>query len=144
MAWWQAALFGLGGGLCVEALELYTHIRRSRRRWNWRRPIPQGMAAFVVSVVIRVGVGGTVAAVMAWDGQIVGAIGAFGAGVAAPLVIERLFRLVPLTVDGSSITVPASVAPEPLPTLAPAPPQPSQVQGAQASNSPVEGGGNAP
>ncbi|GAA2613126.1 hypothetical protein SMC26_14240 [Actinomadura fulvescens] len=131
MQWWQAALWGLAGGVCVEALELYAHIR-SRRRWSWRRPIPQGMAAFWVSVLIRVGVGGVVAAAMAHDGQVAGAVAAFGLGVAAPLVIEKLARLVPLNLD-----VPAALELPPDPAATPAP--------TGQSGQPAAGGsGNAP
>ncbi|WP_433461853.1 hypothetical protein [Spirillospora sp. CA-128828] len=111
MVWWQAALWGIAGGFLVEALELYASIRRSTRRWTWRRPIPQGMAAFVVSIVIRMGAGGTVAAALAQDGQVAGALAALGLGVAAPLVIEKLARVVPLNVD-----VQAAMEPAPAPS----------------------------
>ncbi|WP_433474192.1 hypothetical protein ACQPZP_36345 [Spirillospora sp. CA-142024] len=116
MVWWQAALWGIAGGFLVEALELYASIRRSTRRWTWRRPIPQGMAAFVVSVVIRMGAGGTVAAALAQDGQVAGALAALGLGVAAPLVIEKLARVVPLNVDVQATMEPAPPAPAPPPS----------------------------
>jgi hypothetical protein len=92
---WVAAAWGLTGGLCVEALALHSYIR-STRRWDWRRPIPQGMAAFFVSVVIRVGAGAGLAAAAAGSGQVAGSLAAFGLGVAAPLVVEKLAQAVPL------------------------------------------------
>jgi hypothetical protein len=123
MVWWQAALWGLAGGFLVEALELYASIRRSTRRWSWRRPIPQGMAAFVVSIVIRMGAGATVAAALAQDGQVAGALAALGLGVAAPLVIEKLARVVPLNVDVQAAMepMPAALPPVPPSTGAPLP-----------------------
>ncbi|MFC6879375.1 MULTISPECIES: hypothetical protein [Actinomadura] len=93
------------------------------------------MAAFWVSVLIRVGVGGVVVAAMARDGQVAGAVAAFGLGVAAPLVIEKLARLVPLNLD-------VQAALEPPPDLA-AEPAPSG-QGGQAGQAATGGGGNAP
>lgn len=92
----EAAVWGLSGGVCVESLELYARIRRTPR-WNWRQPIPQGMTAFVISVVIRVGVGAVLAAASASSGQVSSSLTAFGLGIGAPLVIEKLARAVPLT-----------------------------------------------
>ncbi|MCF6475891.1 hypothetical protein FAF44_47275 [Nonomuraea sp. MG754425] len=89
---WAAALWGMVGGLCVEGLELHARIRRARS-WSWRRPIPQGLSAYVTSVVIRVGIGAALAAAGSQSGQIQGAFAALGLGVAAPLVVEKVARL---------------------------------------------------
>jgi hypothetical protein len=51
-----------------------------------------------LSVVIRVGVGAALAAAAASGKQVAGAFGAFGLGVAAPLVIEKLARAVPVRI----------------------------------------------
>src|SRR5258708_78637 len=96
---WMAAGWGLAGGMCVEALEMYARIHRTPK-WSWRCPIPQGLAAFTISVLIRVGVGAVLAAATAGSGQVGGPLAAFRLGVAAPLVIEKLARTVaaqPLT-----------------------------------------------
>lgn len=93
---WSAADWGLAGGVCVEALALYSLIRNSER-WSWRRPIPQGLMAYVVSVVLRAGAGAVLAAAGAGNGQISGTFAAFGLGVAAPLVVEKLSHAIPLT-----------------------------------------------
>jgi hypothetical protein len=87
LAVWAAALWGLAGGLCVEALELYARIKRARE-WSWSKPIPQGRAAYWTSVVIRAGVGALLAAAAAASDQVSGAFAALGLGVAAPLVVE--------------------------------------------------------
>jgi hypothetical protein len=96
MSIWAAAAWGLVGGLCVEALELYARIHRAVR-WSWRRPVRQGLAGFVTAVCIRVGVGAAVAAAAAGSRQVSGPLAAFGLGVCAPLVVQRLARAVPLT-----------------------------------------------
>lgn len=68
--------------------------------------MPQGMAAFVVMVLSRVGVGSLVAAVMAADGQEAGPMTAFGLGVAAPLMIQRMAPFVPVNADGPATPQP--------------------------------------
>jgi len=93
---WAAAGWGLLGGACVEALELYALIRKSPH-WSWRRPIPQGLAAYLISIVVRVGAGAGLAAAAAGSGQVSGTLAAFGLGVATPLVIEKLSHAIPLT-----------------------------------------------
>jgi hypothetical protein len=98
MTVWLATVWGLTGGLCVEALELYAHIRRTPK-WNWRRPIDQGLIAYVVAVILRVGVGSALAAAFAGSHQVSGPLAAFTLGVAAPMVVARLAKAVPLT-DG--------------------------------------------
>ena len=91
------AVWGLAGGLCVELLWLHTQIRKAKRGWSWRRPIPQGLTAYVISVVARVGVGGLVAAAAAGSGRVSSSLVAFGLGVGAPLAVEKLAQAVPLT-----------------------------------------------
>jgi hypothetical protein len=94
---WAGTGWGLAGGLCVEALWLHTHIRGAKGHWSWRRPIPQGLTAYVISVVARVGVGGLVAGAAAGSGRVSSALVAFGLGVGAPLAVEKLAQVVPLT-----------------------------------------------
>jgi hypothetical protein len=96
MGVWIATVWGLTGGLCVEALELYAHICRAPK-WDWRCPIDQGMAAFVVAVMLRVSVGAALAAAFAGSHQVSGPLAAYTLGVAAPVVVERLAKAIPLT-----------------------------------------------
>ena len=100
---WVAAAWGLTGGLCVEGLTLYSHIRVTRR-WDWRRPIPQGLAAFLISICIRAGAGAGLAAAAAGSGQVSGSLAAFGLGVAAPLVVAKLAQTVPLVNSEIAVT----------------------------------------
>jgi hypothetical protein len=103
-----AAGWGLAGSLCVEGLELYARIRRTSG-WSWRMPIPQGLAAYLISVAIRAGAGAVLAAAAGSSGQVAGVFGAFALGAAAPLVVERLARVIPLDVppDGPPARLPA-------------------------------------
>jgi hypothetical protein len=94
---WAGAGWGLAGGLCVELLWLHTQIRKAKGHWSWRRPIPQGLTAYAISVMARVGVGGFVAAAAAGSGRVSSVIVAFGLGVGAPLAVEKLAQAVPLT-----------------------------------------------
>jgi hypothetical protein len=101
MTVWVAACWGLVGGVCVEALELYARIRRTPK-WTWRKPIPQGLTAYLISIIIRAGLSAALVAAAAASGQIISAFTAFSLGIAAPLVVEKLSRTVPLT-DSSAI-----------------------------------------
>jgi hypothetical protein len=96
-----AASWGVLGGLCVEALWLYSRIR-SDLLWSWRRPIPQGLTAYLISLVARVGVGAGVAAAAAGSSQVSGPLATFGLGVGAPLVVEKLAQTVPLTASANA------------------------------------------
>lgn len=102
--WLEAAYWALAGGLCVEGLELYARIRHTPK-WSWRTPIPQGLTAYLLSVVIRAGVGATLAAAAASSKQVTGAFAAFSLGVAAPLVIEKITKMVQIPIDGTRTTV---------------------------------------
>jgi hypothetical protein len=95
--------WGLVGGLCVEALWLHSHIR-SATKWSWRRPIPQGLDAYLISVVLRVGAGAGLAAAAVGSGQASGTLAAFGLGVGAPFAVQKLAHTVHLT--GSLTTGP--------------------------------------
>lgn len=101
-----AAGWGLVGGMCVEALALYSLIR-TNSQWSWRKPIPQGLAAYLISVIVRAGAGAGVAAAAAGSGQVSGTLAAFGLGVAAPLVVEKLAQTVPLLQPAAASDRPA-------------------------------------
>jgi hypothetical protein len=92
-----AALWGLFGGFAVEGLDLYTAVRRFGR-WPWRvrEPREAGPVAYAVAELVRLAIGGGLAAATAVSGQITSPAGALAVGVAAPLIVERLTRAVPL------------------------------------------------
>ncbi len=89
MAWWLAGLWGLFGGLGIEACELYGVIRRAHC-WPWRLEGEAGFPAFAVSVVIRGGVGAGLAIALASTHQVNGPIGAIAVGITAPFIFEQL------------------------------------------------------
>ena len=91
---WQAGLWGLAGGFCVELWNLHRLTRQTA--WSWRRPIPQGLSAYVTAALTRLAIGAIVAAAAAAGDEIRGVWVAFGLGVAAPVVIQRLAADVPL------------------------------------------------
>jgi hypothetical protein len=94
MEWWQAALWGLAGGACVELWNLHGLTRQPA--FSWRHPVPQGLSAYVTAVLTRLAIGAIVAAAAAAGDEIRGAWVAFGLGVAGPLVVQRLAGDVPL------------------------------------------------
>ena len=59
--------------------------------------------AYLVSVIVRVGLGAGLAGAAAAGGQVSGSFAAFSLGVAAPLVLEKLAKTVPLTGSLSNI-----------------------------------------
>jgi hypothetical protein len=88
------ALWGLFGGFAVEGLELSATLRRTGR-WPWRRARRYGPAPYLVSVVIRLGVGAGLAAATSAAGTM-NALGALAVGASAPLIIEKLAQQVPV------------------------------------------------
>lgn len=98
MSWLEAALWGAFGGFAVEGLDFITAVRR-HGRWPWRVPGPLevGAPGYIVAELIRLIIGGGLASAMAVSEQSTSAVGALAVGVAAPLIVERLSRAIPLT-----------------------------------------------
>lgn len=114
------------GAAFIEALDLYGAIRRIKGYpWKFEGEVPFG--PYLLSIVIRLGVGAGLAVALASSGQIAGPIGGLAAGVAAPKIIEQLAR----RGLGHSMVEPVPNAAQ-LPaqqTQPPVLPQPSPVQG---------------
>jgi hypothetical protein len=89
---WQAALWGLAGGFCMELWTLHGLARQPA--FSLRCPIPQGLTAFVTAVLTKLAISTIVAAAAA--GEVTGVWVTFGLGVAAPVVLQRLAAEVPL------------------------------------------------
>jgi hypothetical protein len=94
----SAVLWGLFGGFAVEGLDLYGALRR-RGCWPWGGPEPRevGIIGYAVAEAIRLIIGGGLAGAAAASGEVTSAAGALAVGVAAPLIVERLARAIPLT-----------------------------------------------
>lgn len=97
MTWIDAALWGLFGGFAVEGLDLYGAVRR-RGCWPWRARGPRevGVTGYFVAELFRLVVGSGLAWALARSGQITTAVGALAVGAAAPFLVERLTRAIPL------------------------------------------------
>ena len=108
MTWVDAALWGLGGGFAVEGLDLYGAVRRYGC-WPWRVPGPRevGAVGYFVAELVRLVIGSVLASALAESGQITTAFGALAVGIAAPLIVERLTRAIPLT-DSVEHTAPVT------------------------------------
>lgn len=96
MTWWSAALWGLLGGGLVETLDLYTEIRTrgalpwhkpSSKRRDRTRPAPR---IYVLGTFLRLLMAGGVAAAAGASAMVSAPWIGIGAGVAAPLILERL------------------------------------------------------
>lgn len=92
VAGWHYLLWGIFGGFAVEGLEFATAVRRIGN-WPWRDPAEVRPLPFIVSTVIRVGVGGGLAAAYGIQGQITGPVAAVTLGVAAPLLLDQMGKL---------------------------------------------------
>ncbi|WP_051054332.1 hypothetical protein [Frankia sp. QA3] len=123
----EVALWGLFGGFAVEGLDLYTAVRRSGR-WPWRtgRPRAVGAWAYLVAEVVRLAIGAGLAAAAGASGQVTTAFAAVAVGIAAPLVVERLARAIPLDSAG---TGPPAAPPAPGPAGTGVPAQAGPVAG---------------
>jgi hypothetical protein len=87
----QAAMWGVLGGVVVEALEHAAAIRRVGG-WPWTKPGEPGLWPSLFAVILRLAAGAGLAAASGASGQVAGAFGAFCLGVTAPLVVEKMFE----------------------------------------------------
>ncbi|MER5548793.1 hypothetical protein ACWDBD_05045 [Streptomyces sp. NPDC001118] len=109
MTWWQAAVWGVAGGFALDAVAIYRSVR-THRRWPWQERKPgdgeAGAVAYTIAGVAVWMVGGGLASAADLTGQISGPIGALTIGAAAPYIIERIARTVPLQLPESNLTPP--------------------------------------
>jgi hypothetical protein len=92
---WVAAFWGLVGSGVAEALNLYGMMRpttESKGRWQWPwRDRPEDRPIILSAVVLRIIAGGGLAAAAGAGEVATTAFATFIFGVAAPLVIARVF-----------------------------------------------------
>jgi hypothetical protein len=120
---WLAAGWGVGGGLIVEFLELYRAVRRAGGLpWQVDPDHEPHPPALALAALIRMAIGGVIAAAMASGGEIGGGLGALAAGVAAPLIIDQLGQTGGSTKTGTQAAPPADPH---TPTNTPVQPSPS-------------------
>lgn len=90
----EYALFGLLGGFLVEAVELRRAIQKTKG-WPWRDPDEPSFGPWLTAILLRLAASAGLAFGFGAGGQISGALGALTAGIAAPLVIEKLATQLP-------------------------------------------------
>lgn len=99
MSWWQAASWGLAGGLAAGVLALMTAVTTAGFKWPWKRR-EFGPRLFVVGCGLLLGA--LVAA--AAHAQMSGAWPAFVIGAGAPATIRGLLSGVEVNVKLSSVS----------------------------------------
>lgn len=94
MSLWIAATWGLVGSAVAEALNLYGMMRpttESKGRWQWPWRDRRDRPIVIFAVLLRA-VAGTGLAAAAWAGGVATtAFATFTFGVAAPLLIAKMF-----------------------------------------------------
>ncbi|RKR92034.1 hypothetical protein BDK92_6466 [Micromonospora pisi] len=94
MSLWIAAIWGLVGSAVSEALNLYAMMRpttESKGRWQWPWRDKRDRPIVLFAVALR-SLAGTGLAAAAWAGGLATtAFATFTFGVAAPLVIAKIF-----------------------------------------------------
>lgn len=91
MTGWQAAWWGVSGGLLMEAL-YYVNALRAGPGWPWTRKGEPGLGACVIAVVLRGAAGGVLAAAASLSDQPVSPLVALVLGAAAPLIMPPVLR----------------------------------------------------
>ena len=85
----EFALWGAAGSFAVDGFEITTDVKKLAR-WPWGAPGRPGVKASIGALVIRAAISGLVATASGMNHTVNGVFGAFAAGVAAPVIIEKL------------------------------------------------------
>jgi hypothetical protein len=134
---WQALLWGLFGGAAIEGLDLTTAIRRCGGSWPWKRKGEVQRGPYLLSVLIRIGVSGGVAAAAANSSQISTVFAAVTTGVAAPLILENVAKsAVQASQSGQDASTPTAKTAAAEPTI-------SSTSAPRASTTRTRSGGTA-
>lgn len=105
MTWWLFVICGALGGASVEAVQLL-NAKERLKQWPWRVKGEASAEMFAVAGAIRIALGGALAFVAGSSGQVNGALGAFAAGVAAPLVVQKILTQRPELVAEQRLHLP--------------------------------------
>ncbi len=104
----EAALWALLGGAVAEAVSLSAMMRPTSADQRWRWPWKQGERPLVLfAIALRLFIGVGLAAPLGASGECPTAFSAFIAGLAAPLLIARIFQSIPVETDPTLPTTPA-------------------------------------
>lgn len=84
-------MWGGGGAVAIELLDWTAAIKQSQG-WPWKQASEPGLGPFVFVTVVRLVLALFVTAGLAVGGQLTSIAPAIGAGVAAPVILEKLGR----------------------------------------------------
>jgi hypothetical protein len=101
----QAALWGLLGCGVAEAMNLSASMRPSgpRRRWRWPWHSKADRPVMLVAIGLRLFAGGALAAALGASGYLNSETAALWAGLTTPLIVAKLFQLLPLYEENSAV-----------------------------------------
>jgi len=91
MSWWALAAWGFIGGFVAEGLPLWRMVQQNNGIWLPRYRTRD----FFIAEVLRLIIGAILAVALGESGQVTGAIGALGVGIAAPAIIDKLSEQLP-------------------------------------------------
>jgi hypothetical protein len=91
MSWWELAAWGFIGGFVAEGLPLWRMVQQNNGVWLPRYRTRD----FFIAETIRLLIGAILAVALGESGQVTGAIGALGVGIAAPAIIDKLSEQLP-------------------------------------------------
>ena len=91
-SWYSLAFWGFLGGAIVDGIEFWQAVRANHGRW----PFSYQTAAYAVAEVIRLGSGAILAVALGLTGQVTAPMGALAIGIAAPIIVEKLSKKLPV------------------------------------------------
>lgn len=110
VTWAQAVIWALIGVAVAEAALWYNRIRSNVGRIPFVRPNRQDLIAEALAVISRVIAGTGLAAAGAASGQICEAGAAFLSGLAAPVLVAKLFQIVGASMAEQATTTPTQAS----------------------------------
>jgi flagellar biosynthesis/type III secretory pathway ATPase len=89
----DGAAWGALGGAAIEAYDMFRAIRATGSfPWGYKDKPPYTAATWVISAILRIGIGAVVAAAAVAGGQVAGVYAAFGLGATGPVALGRLLK----------------------------------------------------
>jgi hypothetical protein len=86
---WQYALWGLTGAAANRGLVFIEACARVKKGWPWAEPHGPGGGVYGASVAVHLFLGTVTAAALSTSGVVNNGFAAFGAGVAAVMVVKK-------------------------------------------------------
>lgn len=98
MTGWEAALWGLLGGAIAESLNLAATMRPQGlgRQWRWPWTCREDRPIVMVAITLRLLSGAGLAAPLGASGQLPTPFSGFLIGLSAPLIVARIFQMIPV------------------------------------------------